>query len=325
MKITKIKLNNFKQFKDFEWELNKDMNVNLLFGSNGVGKSSLFQYREIIRETESVENPVEIYNKYSTIGNDDNIDVYVEYEYQNEIHNYDLVVTPEGEITQNSSLDEFRNILFGKPEKIIDSLIKDGKTTITISELIGERDHLEEYFRYFGYKLSEMDNKIMSEFLKFENLSENLIEVSYCLIKRIDSKLVLIPFELESQSTKDYLKYFNVINQLESTDNEHVIFIDDFGTNQDEILTNKLLDNINRLARKNNRQVFIATKQLQLLDDKSMPIEELENLKKERWLLEKWINGTSRIINLTKHKSKSNLRNFYMSGRLGGNHNLDLS
>lgn len=125
MKITKIYLNNYKQYQNFEWNINENVNVNLIYGQNASGKSTLLSIRRFFtRLFYSSINPElnsfsTIFNEFSTMENDDDIEVNLQFRKSKKYYEYQLKLGKNDQVTfERLSLltdrKEFKEEVFSK-------------------------------------------------------------------------------------------------------------------------------------------------------------------------------------------------------------------
>lgn len=407
MKITKIKLKNFKQYTDFEWNLSKNSNVNLIYGPNGSGKSTLIhslKFLALILEPKFANDFFflkNLYNQFSTIGTEEEISVTIEFEDYRNKYSYSVsvakgdIVTKEkfellsngitlfekkrGELLNMGTIkDLFNNELFTFDENYMDSIGStlhalimkypevydfnrelfslanllypwltskpDDETEdkIFLERMIDElskrsiikvqkdafekiKPKLENFMEKFSYFASEIDHTVMGVSHTVKHLGNDTIELSYSFKKRVANKLIDINVQQESKGTKTYMMYFKSLIKLEQESNKNILTIDEFGTFIHETLALNIYKKIVTTARENNRQLLIATHSLNLLDKDLVNLEADKDWNKEKWILDKSPTGKAAIKDLRNINSRTNFRNLYISGSLGGIHSGEIS
>lgn len=177
MKIIRINVENIHTFNKLEYFPEK--NINLIYGENGVGKSSFVEIfdliimifnRQIISsevlstpnmgDSDSIDAIFDLYNNYSTIGNDDGIKIEFDFEHNEKNGSYVI------------EFDKNNCILFEK----LEYALKKRKTTIykRHSDCSIETKHNSLRNVAIKYEL-EQQNSLISfiELLKTRNLINN--------------------------------------------------------------------------------------------------------------------------------------------------------
>lgn len=252
--IKKIKIDNFKSFKHGEFKFND--NLNLIYGNNGDGKTtvidiikfinSVFKYDNInellrtnitttVSENEiffSNDNKLNLYEEYSSLGKDKNVYLNFEMQDKNSLYKYELELSKNDMIIKEK-LSKGKKVFFEKIDTgykvsndikgfyktYIDTInVKDRSIISSINSILSKRTVDE--------KLITKDlERVMSIFDKFfyttlRNVSSNkYLQIDHYLPNQISSHYRINAKDLErfKNNQKDILEQF--INFLIDIDN----------------------------------------------------------------------------------------------------------
>ncbi|MFV0246680.1 MAG: AAA family ATPase [Mycoplasmatales bacterium] len=252
--IKKISIDNFKSFKHGEFEFND--NLNLIYGNNGDGKTtvidiikfinSVFKYDNInellrtnitttVSENEiffSNDNKLNLYEEYSSLGKDKNVYLNFEMQEKNSLYKYELELSKNDMIIKEK-LSKGKKVFFEKIDTgykvsndikgfyktYIDTInVKDRSIISSINSILSKRTVDE--------KLITKDlERVMSIFDKFfyttlRNASSNkYLQIDHYLPNLISSHYRINAKDLErfKNNQKDILEQF--INFLIDIDN----------------------------------------------------------------------------------------------------------
>lgn len=424
MKITKIKANNFKSLKNFEINFSRNTNINIIYGVNGAGKSTIISILSVIQKVLllkaeehnhlSVNLPFQpqniydlnrIYNEASTIGFKDEIELGIEFVDQKDNKYYfDLNLGPNGIVTYeefghivnkekemyfgkkfNSWIDSKKiNNLFKKEMYDLNKLEKNSIASLIYYIILKRHEEIrrelssDEYkfiiplfdvFANFSYFLkaspkeipiletidqlyvngiihlnashpdfNKWYKKLESSIEKFSDfacsIDSSIIEVkiinrpirgtydtsiSFGFLKRINGKVIVIPWERESSGTKSYSKLYNIYYQIKNKKFSFITLIDELGGELNEVLTANIYNKFYRVAKDLDKQLIITTHSSILLNRNFLNQKNNSNWNKERFIIDRnLVDGVTRVMSLKNVDNKENNQRKYLIGKYGG-------
>lgn len=193
-------------------------------------------------------------------------------------------------------------------------------------------DKIDGMYRDFILKFSifarEIDKTIIEVIPSKQDLPNNFMELSYKLMKKLgNGKIKEIPILLESKGTRQYFSYFYAIDKLQEKNNKTVTFFDEFGICLNETLIIEIYKKIIKVAKNLDKQVIISTHSAILLEKNMINIDDIneKDWNKEKWILDKSSSGKTIIKNLSNTNKRTNFRDLYLSGFIGGTHQGEIS
>lgn len=156
-----------------------------------------------------------------------------------------------------------------------------------------------------------------NEFMAFnDNGNFENVEFVMQFVKMIDNKEERIDFNIESNGTKAFIKYFRVFEIIFNKSNKKVTLFDGFGANLHDALTKNIFVDIAKAASKRRKQVIFTTHCSDLLN-----INESWFGNKNKYIL---TNNHSKIKikNLVGTDVKENNKMKYLNGAYQGNSSL---
>lgn len=195
-----------------------------------------------------------------------------------------------------SDSDMFHNKTY-KQNKILEDLIKGNIAKEEKNKILETEELVSEYFislysdiKDMKYILIEKDDSISYELMCY---------------KTIASKIIEIPFELESKGTKKLLNLLPII--IDATMGKTVI-IDEIDEGIHDLLVNNLVQNI---IESINGQIIFTTHDTYLMEQ--LP-------KKSMYIIKSDAFGNKTIDSLDKYKidSNNNPAKMYLNGAFGG-------
>lgn len=192
------------------------------------------------------------------------------------------------------------------------------------------REIMNKQVRRFAKVATELDNNIIDVVVEERKSNQpnsiitispesNVIEFVMCFIKMIDNKEVSIEYNIESNGTKNFLKYFKTYELLfkkVSESNKRVTLFDEFGANLHDALTQNIFKDIAKATFKRNKQIIFTTHCTDLLT-----IHEKWFDNKNKYILKNDLGNIS-LKNLKGIDVKENNKIKYINGAYGGNSSL---
>ncbi len=220
-------------------------------------------------------------------------------------------------LSGDNTLPEIKSIVANG----IASMPKDTNIINKIEGISSYKDRLEiieKYIKSFETFVMSIDKSIRG--VEIMTLGENSItyDITYKFIKDLGGgKTVDVPYYLESEGTRKYMRIFNSIYNIQQEHNSNVIFIDEIGSNLHEELIIKISNYINKYAHMYDKHVFITTHHSILLNDKYVNRMVPKNSNKEKYFMNRTIKGRVLIDSLKNTNIKENNQAKFLAGLYG--------
>lgn len=185
---------------------------------------------------------------------------------------------------------------------------------------VNKKDLIERFYKetedFEDFVLS-IDNKIKGINVVEKKTPDGQLNLSLSFKQYINNEKVIVPFELMSSGTKDYIKYFKIIqllNEKEGLLKGTIGVFDEFGIHLHPTLAINILKYIHQLSIKNDYQIFFTSHQAILLDKK---YTDLEN--KNKLIMIRNSRGDTKIKTLIGEGNRDNNYEKFIRGDYGGN------
>lgn len=219
--IKKLRLRNFKNFIGAELELGK---INLIYGQNSSGKSSVIQSLLFLKQTNAFNNLMffpKFSGEFADLGS-----------YFNAIKDH------------NVEKSMFFDINFNQYQLCLEyELNEDQLATIAKSEILNLK--LTEYDR-LSKSISDLDFKIIMENLSRNENGEFFMEISLDQIETLDEKIKNSNLRISQSMFIE--QYTNNVNELDIDCEENESKIESINSELDNILNKYLSPPINKLS-----------------------------------------------------------------------------
>lgn len=163
----------------------------------------------------------------------------------------------------------------------------------------------------FSNFITEIDDSIIECKSVMINDNDDFKSYKLAVVKKLNNKEIVIPMNLESSGTRNYLKYFDWIDRIINEDGGLYVS-DEFGLHLHENLQNRIFEYLVNLSKKNKLQFVITTHSSNLLN------VDYISKKEKQILLVNAITGQRSIKNFIGVDAKENYSSKYLSGIYGG-------
>lgn len=145
------------------------------------------------------------------------------------------------------------------------------------------------------------------------------VNIEFGFVKRINGKVITIPWRQESKGTKNYSDIFSRYKRLKGRKLGFVEIIDEFGTSMNEVLIVEIFKKFYERAKENDRQIILTTHSTILLNKEFLVQKDNFNWNKERFIIDRNnADGMVRAFDLRNIDKKENNQKKYLIGKYGG-------
>lgn len=167
---------------------------------------------------------------------------------------------------------------------------------------------------------SSIDSSIIDvEITSITNPGSRDISLEFGFLKRINGKLISVPWAQESKGTQAYSNIFLIYKGLKSKKSGYIQCFDEFGTSMNEVLIVNIFQKFYEIAKEYNRQIILTTHSTILLNKEFLVQNDNFNWNKERFILDRnKSDGKVRTYDLRNIDKKENNQKKYLIGKYGG-------
>lgn len=196
--------------------------------------------------------------------------------------------------------------------------------------MVSLNSHHEDYDKWIKNIIKDIDN--FSEFAT--TIDSSIIEVSilvepirgsvdnsisFSFEKRINGRIIKVPWNLESMGTKIYSQLYRAYRKLRKRNLNFIVTFDEFGSSLNEVLIVNIYKKLYESAKENNRQIILTTHSTILLNKEFLKQKENSNWNKERFIIDRNnADGITRALDLRNVDKKENNQRKYLIGKYGG-------